>query len=301
MLVAITGASGFIGSCTVRALHAAGHRVRALVRPTSRRDHIEAFVSEWRQGDIAEPQTAAALVAGVEAVIHNAADWDALRRSPQTNFERNVLASLRLLDQSRQANVEQFLFVSSVAVYHTILPGAGGKIDEAHPTWPSSIYGAYKASIEPHLLAYHQAYRMNASSWRPAAVYGVDPKLEKSQWFDLIRTAKQGGTIDTPHGGKITHVQDVADALVLALGDESTAGQFYNLVDGYMYWQLAAEFAKEISGSSATITDRGGAGPKNHSITIKATDFFDRHGNKTALRRGVEGVRAYVAELLARL
>ena len=32
MLVALTGASGFIGSYTARAMHAAGHRVRALVR-----------------------------------------------------------------------------------------------------------------------------------------------------------------------------------------------------------------------------------------------------------------------------
>src|SRR5947208_3301399 len=122
MLVAITGASGFIGSVTAAALHRAGHARRALVRRTSR----------------------------------------------------------------------------------------------PHP-------------IQPHLTAYHHTYGMNTSSWRPAAVYGVDPNLERSQWLDLIRTAKRGGTIDTPQGGKITHVQDIADALTLALGDEQTAGQLYNL------------------------------------------------------------------------
>src|SRR5688572_21616858 len=115
MLVAITGASGFIGSYTVKALHAAGHRVRALVRPTSRRDHIEAFVAEWCEGDVADPQSLAGLAAGAEVVIHDAADWDALRRSPSTNYDRNVRASLELLEQSRLAQVEQFIFVSSVA------------------------------------------------------------------------------------------------------------------------------------------------------------------------------------------
>ena len=39
----------------------------------------------------------------------------------------------------------------------------------------------------------------------------------------------------------ITHVQDVADALTLAVGDESVAGQFFNLVDQYIYWQVAGE------------------------------------------------------------
>jgi nucleoside-diphosphate-sugar epimerase len=299
MLVALTGASGFIGSYTAKALHRAGHDVRALVRPTSRRDHIADFVTEWREGDASDPQAIAGLVAGVDAVIHNAADWSALQRSPLTNYEKNVLGSLRLLESTRQAGVEQFVFVSSVAVYHEILPSAGGRIDETHPTWPSSVYGAYKAAVEPHLKAYHVTYGMNTSAWRPAAVYGVDPDLPRSQWYDLVRTAREGGTVDSPAGGKITHVQDVADALTLAVGDASVAGEFYNLVDGYMYWQQAAEFAKELTGSNATIIDRKGTGPKNQFDTRKAVEFFERHGNHVALRRGVEGVKQYVGELLA--
>ena len=299
MLVALTGASGFIGSYTAAALRRAGHDVRALVRETSRREHIAAHVSDWRVGDAADPGVLAGLVAGVDAVIHNAVDWDALERSLATNFERNVMGSLRLLEAARVAGVEQFLFVSSVAVYHEILPDRA--LDESHATWPSSVYGAYKATVEPHLKAYHVTYGMNTSAWRPAAVYGVDPVLKYSQWYDLVDRARRGGTIDTPQGGKITHVQDVADALALAVGDASVAGQFYNLVDGYMYWQKAAEFAKEISGSNATVADRNGSGPKNQFDTRKAIAFFERQGNHVAIRRGHAGVREYVAELVPRL
>jgi nucleoside-diphosphate-sugar epimerase len=298
MIVAITGASGFIGSYTVAALHRAGHEVHALVRPTSRRDHIEKFVAKFIEGDAADPQAIAGLVAGAEAVIHDAADWEALRRSPISNFERNVMGSLRLLEASRQAGARQFLFVSSVAVYHEIPPSANGRITEEMPAWPSSIYGAYKAAIEPHLKAYHVAYDMNTSSWRPAAVYGVDPRLERSQWYDIIVAAKRGGAVDVSQGGKITHVQDIADALTCALGDDSVAGQFYNLVDRYLYWQEVAELAKELTGSAAEIIDRKGPGPKNQFDCRKAIDFFERQGNKIALRRGVAGVREYVAQLL---
>ena len=299
MIVALTGASGFIGSYTARALRAAGHAVRALVRSTSRRDHIAPYIDRFIEGELSDPQALAGAVAGAEVVIHNGADWDALRRSPSTNFTNNVLASLELLELSRQAGARQFIFVSSVAVHHEILPG--GRIDETHPTWPSGIYGAYKASIEPHLKAYHFTYGMNTSAWRPAAVYGVDPNLPRSQWFDLIKTAREGGRIDTGAGGKITHVQDVADALTLAVGDEQVAGQFFNLVDGYMYWQTAAEIAKQLTGSAADIIDRRGSGPKNQFDTTKAVAFFDRHGNTTALRRGEQGVREYVGELLGRI
>jgi nucleoside-diphosphate-sugar epimerase len=299
MLVALTGASGFIGSYTAGALSRAGHSVRAMVRPTSRRDHIGSYVGQWQVGEQDDPQALAGLVAGVDCVIHAAVDWNARETSPMANFQKNVMGSLRLLEAARLAEVPQFIFVSSVAAYHEILQDR--KLDENHPTWPNSIYGAYKAAIEPHLKAYHVQFGMNTSSWRPAAVYGVDPSLRRSQWFDLIKTAKEGGTVDTARGGKITHVQDVADALTHAVDDESVAGEFYNLVDGYMYWQGAAELAKEITGSAAQITDRTGEGPKNTFDTTKAIEFFDRHQNAVALRRGVDGVREYVKELLPKL
>ena len=299
MLIALTGASGFIGSYIARSLHGAGHTVRALVRPTSKRDHIAGAVAEWREGNGDDPQTLAGLVAGVEVVIHCAVDWDALERSPITHFEKNVLGSLRLLEASRVAGVGQFLFISSGATYEEILEGR--PLDENHPTWPGSIYGAYKASVEPFLKAYHSTYSMNTSAWRPVAVYGVDPNLKASQWFDVIDKARRGETIDTPKGGKITHVQDIADAVTLAIGDESVAGQFYNLVDRHMYWQQAAEFAKELSGSNATIVDRKGQGPKNTYDTRKAVEFFERHGNHVGIRRGLDGVREYVADLLGHL
>jgi nucleoside-diphosphate-sugar epimerase len=299
MLVALTGASGFVGSHTAAALATAGHTVRALVRPSSRRDHIADYVEEWREGDQHDPQALAGLVAGVDVVIHASVDWNARDMGPAPNFNRNVLGSLQLLESARLAGVGQFLFVSSVAVYHDILPGRA--LDEAHPTWPNSVYGAYKASVEPHLKAYHHLYGMNTSSWRPAAIYGLDPDLPRSQWYDLVKAAKEGGRIETDTGGKITHVQDVADALTLAIGDDDVAGELYNLVDGYMYWQGAAELAKEIAGTDATIIDRTGPGPKNTFDTSKAVGFFEKNGNAVALRRGVDGVREYVQVLLQRL
>ena len=299
MLVALTGASGFIGSYTAQALHRAGHTVRALVRASSRREHIAPFVAEWVVGEQSEAEPTRKLVTGAGAVIHIAADWSALRRSPADNFEQNVLGSLRLLETARLAGVRQFLFVSSVAVYHEILHDR--PLDENHPTWPNSVYGAYKAAIEPHLKAYHFAYEMNTSSWRPAAVYGIDPDLKRSQWFDIIQTIRRGGAIDTPQGGKITHVQDVADALALAVADQSVAGQFYNLVDRHIYWQVVAEIANELTGAGATIVDRKGGGPRNQFQTSKAVEFFTRHGNAIALRRGLDGVREYVAALLEKM
>ncbi|HEX8342789.1 MAG TPA: NAD(P)-dependent oxidoreductase [Tepidisphaeraceae bacterium] len=295
MLVALTGVSGFIGAYTAKALQGRGHQVRGLVRSSSKRQHIEGVVAEFVVGEFDDPAAQRQLVAGAGAVIHNAVAWDA--RDAVRNFEVNVLGSLRLLEAARAAGAQQFVFVSSVAALSEISDEWGGEITETHPTWPGSLYGAAKAAVESHLKAYHHAHGLNTSAWRPAAVYGVDPNLDRSQWLGLIRDVKQNKPIDTPQGGKITHVQDVADALALAVGDASTAGQFYNLVDRYLYWQDVAEIARDVADSSSRVNDRRGSGPKNEFDCAKAIAFFDRHGNGQALRRGTEGVRAYVREL----
>ena len=143
-----------------------------------------------------------------------------------------------------------------------------------NPTWPDSLYGAYKASVEPFLKAYHAQFDMNTSAWRPVAVYGVAPELEESRWIKLVRAAKAGQPISEKGGGKIVHVEDVAEALTLAVGDDQVAGRFFNLVDRHMYWQQAAEIAKELAGTNATIQDNKGSGPKNTYDTRTTVAFL---------------------------
>lgn len=297
MNVAITGGSGFLGSYTMRALKAKGHRVRALVRPTSHRQAIAPYVDEWIVGDFFDPQAQAGLVAGMDALIHAAVDYEAATSMPTLNISRNVAGSLQLLEAARLASVGQFLFVSSGAAYAEILQDR--KLDENHPTWPDTLYGAYKASVEPFLKAYHAQFGINTSAWRPVAIYGVATHdLRQSRWLDLVRAVRAGQPVSTSEGGKIVHVLDVADALALAVGDREVAGSFFNLVDRHMYWQVAAEIAKELTGSSSTIHDRKGPGPQNTFDTHAAIAFFNRHGNTLALRRGLDGMRQYIAQLL---
>jgi nucleoside-diphosphate-sugar epimerase len=299
MLVALTGVSGFLGHYTAAALRRKGHRVRALVRSAARRSQDEPTVDEWQVGDQYDPAAQSELVAGADAVVQAAIDWAALNDGPIANFERNVLGSLRLLEAAQQAGVHQFLFVSSLDVYHEIL--SDRSLDEMHPTWPASIYGAYKATVELHLKAYHATHAMNTSAWRPATMYGLNPKLKKSLWFDLVKTVRDGGEVSTNTTGLLVHVEDVAEALALAVGDESVAGQFYNLVDCGLEWQEAAVITKSLTGSAARIQERPSGAAQQPFNPAKAIAFFDQHGNGTALRRGREGVTQYLATLLTKL
>ena len=299
MLIALTGVTGFLGRYTAAALRQKGHRVRALVRSAAPRTQDEPIADEWQVGDQYDPQTQSELVAGADAVIQAAIDWAALNQGPIANFERNVLGSLRLLEAARTAGVRQFLFVSSLDVYHEIL--SDRSLDESHPTWPASIYGAYKATVELHLKAYNATHTMNTSAWRPATMYGLNSQLQKSLWFDLVKTIRTGGEVSTDDDGMLVHVEDVAEALALAVGDEAVAGQFYNLVDSGLEWQEVAEITRELTGSAAVIQDRPSHGARPSFNPAKAVAFFDQHGSAKALRRGKEGVAQYLAALLREL
>ena len=142
MLVALTGASGFIGSYTVRALRREGHDVRALVRDTSRRDHIAADVAEFVEGDVADESIMPRFCDGADAVVHDAVDWSAVRDDGGAfeHFDKNVAGTLKLLETARRQKVGQFLFVSSVAVNHEIVTSP--TITETHRTWPNSAAAA---------------------------------------------------------------------------------------------------------------------------------------------------------------
>jgi nucleoside-diphosphate-sugar epimerase len=296
MIVALTGASGFLGTRTARGLKRAGHRVRGLARDRAHADPASS-VDEWIVGDLSDPAALARLVAGVDAAIHIGIDWEALNRGPVPNFERNLLGSLRLLEEARTARVAQVLFVSSLEVYHEVLPDR--RLDETHPTWPAGIYGALKAAVELHLKAYHHAFGMNTSAWRPATMYGVNRPLERSHGFELIERVRRGEEVTTDQGHHVVSVDDVADALTLALGDRSVAGEFHNLVDVYVSWGWVAQVAAELSGSGAAVRKHTPDPPRLRFDAIKAIEFFGRHGNERALRRGLDGVREYIAALVA--
>ncbi|MBT4584631.1 MAG: NAD(P)H-binding protein, partial [Phycisphaerae bacterium] len=71
MNIALTGASGFIGS--VIAKHAANHgySVTALVRETSKREHIEPYVSRFVTGTHNNLEATEQLLEDADVVVHN--------------------------------------------------------------------------------------------------------------------------------------------------------------------------------------------------------------------------------------
>ncbi|MCC6909368.1 MAG: NAD(P)-dependent oxidoreductase [Phycisphaerales bacterium] len=291
MHVALTGASGFIGSAIARDLHTAGHTCAALVRASSRRDHIEPQIDRFVEGDLADKKAWADLLHGADCVVHCGVDWAPLKSSDlDAHLERNLLGSIRLLQWSAP---RQFIFISTIAVHHDMRPRWGGVIDEDHPLRPGSWYGAYKAAVEAHLWAAHFSAGQHTCALRPCGVYGLDPNLERTYGIGMLRRLRRGQSVDKPGGGKFVHVDDVAAATVACVGNPDAAGKAYNLVDCYARWADWALIAADLLGIEATVDASSPAEPKNTFTKDAARSLGVR------LDRGHDGIRDYLRELIA--
>jgi nucleoside-diphosphate-sugar epimerase len=295
MLIAVTGATGFLGRYLVRHLSATGHRLRCWYRPTSDRSNLDlpAGAVEWLPGSLGETAATEALVRRADAVVHAALQWephDGFRASGRDDLEAfletNLLGSLRLFRAAFTAGVSRCIFISTCAVHEVILDDR--PLDESHPLWPLSHYGAHKAALEKFVHSYGLGQGWPICALRPTGIYGLAHPPAASRWFDLVGQVMRGKPIATAKGGKEVHAADVARAVELLLRADtaSIAGQAFNCYDRYVAEQHVAGIAKELTGSHSTIADLN-RGPKHQIETGKLRTLGMHFGGEDLLRRTV--------------
>jgi len=293
MRVALTGASGFIGAAIARRLKADGHVVQGMVRTTSRRDHVDDLLDHVVVGTQQHPEDQTALMADVDALVHNSVDWEVLKNeSLDRHIEVNLTPSLRLFQQAADRGIP-VVFISSVAVHHHMRDRWGGEVDEDHPTLPGNLYGALKASLESHLWAMHTSHQLSFTSLRPAAVYGIDPRPKRSIGYPIIRTIAQKAAYDRAGGGKFIHVDDVAACVSASLTRPHPASGSYHLADCYARWGDWASIIADLLGVKASINMDSPTSSKN-SFSKQAV----QNDLGVAMDRGQDGIRTHAQALI---
>jgi nucleoside-diphosphate-sugar epimerase len=180
MLLALTGATGFIGRHLLRELPKRGYRLRVLLRrPTT--TPIEAASAVI--GDIARPQNMAAALQGVDAVIHSAGIAHAMSGVPEDDYRViNTEATIGLARAARRAGVKRFVFLSSIRAQ------CGSRADavltEAHEAKPTDAYGRSKLAAERGLADLD----IDWVSLRATLVYGPGVKGNMAQLMRLARS-----------------------------------------------------------------------------------------------------------------
>ncbi|MFH1108321.1 MAG: NAD(P)-dependent oxidoreductase [Planctomycetota bacterium] len=291
MRVAITGATGFLGRYIARHLIAQDHDCRCWFRPRSDRGGFEDLPRpvEWVEGDLADPASMVELTRGVDAVVHAALYRPGMgfmggEGDLPTFVERNVLGTIRLIEAARTAGVRRFVFISTCAVHDKILDDR--KLDEAHPLWPASHYGAHKAAVEKFIHSYGLGQGYNICSLRPTGIYGVARPITNSKWYNLVHAVARGESVSSDRGGKEVHAADVAKAVGMLLTADSVAGQAYNCYDLYVADQEVAAVAKQITGSESEIKMLN-KGPKHRIDTTKLRALGMTFGGRALLEQTV--------------
>src|SRR5215831_13601410 len=153
MRVGVTGATGFLGSHVARLLVAAGHHVRALVRPGNRLDVGGGGEVEVVKGDLFDRAALRRLAVRADVVVHAAGLVSVRPRDEGDLYRVNVEGTRNVLDAARRAGARMIHASSVAAVGATVAPIV---LDENAPfrlVTPRYHYSNSKRSAEELALA----------------------------------------------------------------------------------------------------------------------------------------------------
>lgn len=211
--IALTGATGFIGSMVARQLVAAGFKIQALTRKTSDRSRLAGFNVHWVEGALEDLASLRRLVGGVDAVVHCAG---AVRGATRDHFNRiNVDGVARLMHAAAEQHpLPRFLFISSLAAREPDV----------------SLYAASKRQAEA--LIAENAGRLSWVVFRPPAVYGPGER----EMLPLIRWMARGIAFVLGSGDSrfsMLYVDDLVEAVRKWLLKENCPKRVFELHDGH--------------------------------------------------------------------
>lgn len=295
MRIALTGGTGFVGRQLISQWQSS-HQLRCIARDV---DSAAASFSspnlDWMEGDLGEEVWQGPFVEGCEAVVHSGL-WRSsrsfqARESDLVNYLRiNLLGTIKLIEASILAGVKRFIFVSTCSVHEEIL--SDRELDETHPLWAKSHYGAHKAAIEKFVHSYGLGTGFPICAIRPTGIYGMQTPVSDSKWFPLIKAVVEGRDVEVSRGGKEVHVVDVARAIDLLLNtDANIAGQAYACYDRYVSEFDVATIAKQVFDSESQILGQQSA-PRHQIVTRKIRELGMTFGGEPQLKKTVEAIGA---------
>jgi UDP-glucose 4-epimerase len=245
MRVIVTGAAGYIGGEIVLKLKQAGHYVVG-IDWRSCPEHLQSYFDYFITKDFSTPEVLEFISnSGADIVVHcaGASLVGPSMINPKYYYHNNVFNTLKLLDvMIKNMPNTRIIFSSSAAVYGTPVMVPCSEVDPCEPINP---YGESKLMIEWMLNGYHRAYKLDYVAFRYFNAAGADSQARHgpaagdthiiSRVLESVKNvsdfALYGNDYPTPDGTCIrdyVHVEDIADAHILALEKSVPAG-VYNI------------------------------------------------------------------------
>ncbi|HEX8592556.1 MAG TPA: SDR family oxidoreductase [Pseudomonas sp.] len=233
-LVAVTGATGFVGGAVSRYLSAHPRfSVRIAVRG--------AFPDAGRAVEVVtiasiEPNAQwKAFVENADVVVHAAARVHVMNdtsMNPEAEYFRiNVAGTLNLAEQAASAGVKRFIFISSIKVNGEATAPNKPFIADQQAN-PSDPYGVSKAQAEQGLRLLAARTGMEVVIIRPVLVYGPGVK---ANFLNMMRWLDKGvplplGAIDNRRS--LVALDNLVDLIATCTWHPAAANQTFLVSDG---------------------------------------------------------------------
>jgi UDP-glucuronate 4-epimerase len=223
----VTGAAGFIGFHTCRALLAQGWRVTGLDAMTTYYDPAlkEARLGQltghpnfaFHRGQIEDAGFVASLMAGTDAVIHLAAQAGVRYsiEAPRSYVEANLIGTYEVLEAARATKPAHLLMASTSSAYgaNTAMPYR----ETDRTTHPMSFYAATKLANEAMAHSYAHLYGTPTTMFRFFTVYGPWGRPDMAL-FKFVKAILAGDAIDVYNHGEMrrdfTYVDDLVTGIL---------------------------------------------------------------------------------------
>jgi dihydroflavonol-4-reductase len=248
MIVAVTGATGHIGACLVRALQKRGRKVRALVHNNQKA--LEGLDIDIVKGNINDPYSLAQAFSGAEVVYHLAAsislsmnDWPAVEAV-------NVMGTRNVVDACLKCGVRRLMHFSSI--HAMTQEPLNEPLDERRSLVDAAGCPPYDRSKAAGEREVREGIEqgLDAVILNPTSVIGPDDYQLSHMGTALLAMAK--GKLPALIEGGFDWV-DVRDVVAAALAAEEKAPQAakYLLSGNYATICELAELTENILGTPA--------------------------------------------------
>ena len=232
MAVLVTGAAGFIGSETARALLERGEDVIGIDNlndyydPALKRARVVNLTSRFDtrfrfyQIDFAEAAALQELGPDFDRIVHLGAQAGVRYsiENPQAYVQSNLVGHCNMLELARQREVRHFVYASSSSVYggNKSLPfRVEDRVDH-----PLSLYAATKKSDELITESYASLYRLRATGLRFFTVYGPWGRPDMAIWI-FTKALYSGDPLPLYNGGEMrrdfTYIDDIERGILACL------------------------------------------------------------------------------------
>ncbi|HVY54698.1 MAG TPA: NAD-dependent epimerase/dehydratase family protein [Thermodesulfobacteriota bacterium] len=289
MKILVTGGCGFIGTNLIEMLLGSGSYEISILDNLSAgnmsylKDVLESHrlglsYVDFINGDIRNMSVVKQAWKGVHAVVHLAAHAGVVPsvENPFHDAEVNVTGTLNLLEASRKAGVERFVFASSNAPLGVQSP----PMNEEKPPRPLSPYGASKLAGEGYCSAFRGSFGLGTVVLRFSNAYGPWSLHKASVIAKFIKDGMSGGSFTIYGDGFQTrdfiHAEDISRAIVgvLESGSDDIFGETFHLGTGQetRIGDLARIVSGLFGGSVRTVhvSERAGEIKRNYSDIGKA-------------------------------